>query len=184
MCSPVYASRLEINLVQSGVKKKTPLQDFGMYGTYMSFSLNECFPQKTKLHFPLKSAKSLRNGTPVCSPGHVSRLEINLVQSGAKKKTLLQDVGMYGTYMSFSLNKNVSFPQKTKLHFPLKSAKSLRNGTPVCSPGHVSRLEINLVQSGAKKKTLLQDVGMYGTYMSFSLNKNVSFPQKRNFTFP
>ena len=102
---------------------------------HVFFVLNECeFPSKTKLHFPLKSAKSLRNGTPVCSPGHVSRLEINLVQSGAKKKTLLQDFGMYGTYMSFSYWTNVSFPQKQNFTFPLKSAKSLREMGPCVLP--------------------------------------------------
>ena len=61
-----------------------------------------------------------------CSPGHVFNVEINLMQSGAKKKTLCQDFWMY---LRLFHSTNGIFPE-TGLHFSLKSAKSLRNGTP------------------------------------------------------
>ena len=62
-----------------------------------------------------------------CSPGHVFNLEINLVQSEAKKNFLPRFLDVPTCLFRWT---NEIFPE-TGLHFFLKSAKSLRNGTPV-----------------------------------------------------
>ena len=75
-------------------------------------------------------------GSRGCPPGNGFNLEINLVQSGAKKDFLTRflDVNVL-----FSLNgSDVSFLE-TGLHFSLKSVKSLRNDNPNTHKGRAHR---------------------------------------------
>ena len=80
--------------------------------------------------FSLKMSGTLLWGSGSCPPGNVFNLEINLVQSGAKKR-LFDKIRFVDVPSCLYRWTNVSFPE-TGLHFSLKSAKSLRNDTPVC----------------------------------------------------
>ena len=91
---------------------------------HVFFSERMCFPE-TGLHFPLKSAKSLRNGTPVrCTPENKVRLLIFTPQ----KENIHRYYQMLPCIRRTVGTKNYDQKQKATVHGHARNAKEKEMG--------------------------------------------------------